>query len=263
MTAAPSEADLLACAEAAARAAGRHALDNAHRRDSVAQRFAHDVKLHLDLECQRVAEQVIRNAYPGHRVLGEEDGTLEEDGGALWIVDPIDGTVNFQHGLPLWCSSVAVRWKGEVVAGAVYLPAMNECFTASRCGPACCNGEAIRVSDTARLEDALVLTGLSKRVRENRAGADLVREVAQRVQKVRILGAAAVDICYVACGRADGYFESSIYLWDVAAGGLIATRAGGRAEVIEQLSPVHCRYLCTNGRIHEPLKNAVLQHFTA
>ena len=249
----PSHDDLLACAVEAARAAGNHALANIHRRNEVAQRFAHDVKLHLDLECQKKAEEVIRNAFPSHPVLGEEGGSFDAAAELLWIVDPIDGTVNFMHGLPLWCSSVAVRAGGEVVAGAVYLPVMKECFTAALDRPAMRNGEPIHASETESLADAIVLTGLSKNIGENLHTFDVLKAVSMKVQKARIMGAAAVDICYVACGRADAYIEAGIFLWDIAAAGLIARQAGARTEVIEKLSDVRFRYLCTNGKIHDAL----------
>lgn len=258
--------DLLACAVEAARAAGDHALRNVQRRGEVAQRFAHDVKLHLDLESQHKAEEVIRAAFPAHAILGEEKGVhvsgaeppAASGAEPLWIIDPIDGTVNFSHGLPLWCSSVAVRVGEDVVAGAVYLPAMRETYTAALGGPALCNGQPIRVSGTARLEDALVLTGLPMKQDHDMPTLGIVRAVSPRVQKVRVMGAAAVDLCYVACGRADGYFESGIYLWDVAAAGLVARQAGARAEVIERLTDVRLRYICTNGRIHDALKEIVV-----
>ena len=258
MSNAPSHNDLLACAVEAAHAAGNHALTNIHRRNEVAQRFEHDVKLRLDLECQKKAEEVIRKTFPAHPILGEEGGSFDEKADMLWIVDPIDGTVNFMHGLPLWCSSVAVRADGEVVAGAVYLPVMKECFTATLDGPALCNGQPIHVSGTERLSEAIVLTGLSKNLGENLYTFDVLKAVSMKVQKARIMGAAAVDICHVAAGRADAYIEAGIYLWDIAAAGLIARRAGARTDVIEKLSDIRFRFLCTNGRIHDALRDVVV-----
>lgn len=256
MSGTPDHQELLACCTAAARAAGGHAFENYGRRGEIAQRSAHDVKLQLDIECQRIAESVIRAAYPDHRILGEEGGTFTDEG-PLWIIDPIDGTVNFMHGLPLWCSSVAVRVAGSVVAGAVFMPALKECFTATVDGPALLNGAPIQVSGVTRVADALVCTGLSKHVGKDPFTLATFEAISLKAQKSRLMGAAAVDICGVACGRADGYFESAIHLWDIAAAGLIVTRAGGRAEVLEQLDPVRMRYLCSNGRIHEELKGIV------
>jgi myo-inositol-1(or 4)-monophosphatase len=248
---------LLDVAVRSAQKAGQHAIKNYRRRKDITQRFEHDVKLELDLECQEKAEQVIRKAYPEHNILGEEKGTLTTGPEPLWIIDPIDGTVNFLHGIPLWCASVAVQVEGRIVAGAVFLPEMEECYTATIHHLSRCNGKLIHASEVKRLEDALVLTGLSKHVHTSPEAGDVFRAVSERAQKVRIMGAAAVDICHVACGRADGYIETGIYLWDVAAGGLIAERAGARIEVLEKIDALRMRFLCTNGHIHEPLKQIV------
>jgi len=131
MNATPGIKDLLGCCIAAARGAGEHALSNEARRAEIVKKSSHDVKLALDIECQAKAEEVIRATYPSHLILGEEGGAFSDSKDPMWIIDPIDGTVNFMHGLPLWCSSVAVRVGGEVVAGAVYMPALQELFTAT------------------------------------------------------------------------------------------------------------------------------------
>lgn len=252
------DADFLEVAGAAARAAGAHALQHSARRREVVQHFAHDVKLQLDRECQQKAEEAILRRFPRHAILGEEGGRAGRDADApVWIIDPIDGTVNFFHGLPLWCSAVAVRVAGQVRAGVVFIPALDEWYQASACEPATCNGHAISVSATGQLEEALVLTGLSKHSDKDPAAFGLFRALAARVQKVRLMGAAAVDICHVASGQADGYVETGIHLWDVAAAGFIAERAGARVEVLERFSDVCFRYLCTNGRLHDKLLDVV------
>jgi myo-inositol-1(or 4)-monophosphatase len=135
---------------------------------------------------------------------------------------------------------------------------MKECFTATRDQPAVRNGQPIHVSETESLRDVIVLTGLSKNLGENLHTFEVLKAVSMKVQKARILGAAAVDICYVACGRADAYIEAGIFLWDIAAAGLIARQAGARTEVIEKLSDVRFRYLCTNGKIHDALREVVV-----
>ena len=136
----PTPQELLSCAVAAASAAGRHAYDNLSRRGSTLLNARHDVKLELDVECQRVAETVIRSRFPDHALLGEEDPEdRPEDlasGRLQWVIDPIDGTINFFHGLPHWCCSVAVRRGGDSLAGAVYAPVMDELYTATAAGPA-------------------------------------------------------------------------------------------------------------------------------
>ncbi len=141
----PSLDRLLACAEAAARAGGKHALKHNHRRRIIAETFAHDVKLKLDRECQDVAERMIRKCFPRAVILGEENTIAPAAADVLWIIDPIDGTVNYFHGLPLWCCSVGVQVRGRAAAGAVYAPMLEECYTAHRECRATCNGKPLAV----------------------------------------------------------------------------------------------------------------------
>ncbi|MCX6995819.1 MAG: inositol monophosphatase family protein [Kiritimatiellaeota bacterium] len=247
----------LEIAVAAATAAGRHALKHYGRRRDVVRRSAHDVKLQLDLECQARAEEVIRRHFSEHRVLGEEGGAFRSGPEPLWIIDPIDGTVNFTHGLPFWCCSVALQLDGRMVAGAVVLPMLNECYRASRETPAFCNDEPLRVSAVSRRGEALVLTGLHKDPAEAGRALEFLSRLSAATEKTRMLGAAAADLCQVARGRAEGFFESRIYLWDVAAAGLILERAGGRVEVLERYDDVSLRILGTNGLLHDELKALV------
>lgn len=249
---------LLACAEAAARAGGRHALKNNHRRFLKDRTFAHDVKLRLDRECQGVAERTIRKYFPQATILGEESTVAPAASETLWIIDPIDGTVNFFHGLPLWCCSVAVRVQGRIVAGAVYAPVLDECYTAHSKRRSTCNGKPIAVSPTRQLRDAVILSGFNKQNSLLVKSIALFQRVSRKAQKLRILGSAALDLCMVASGRADAYFESGIYLWDAAAGGLIVEQAGGRAETLETGPKYRLRMLASNGRLHTPLRRMIL-----
>jgi len=218
------------CIEAA-RQAGRHALDQRHRRGDVHQRFAHDIKLKLDHECQETAMRVILGHFPGDSVLGEEWTTARGGDAPEWIVDPIDGTVNFFHGLSWWCSSVAVRHRGRVVAGAVYAPEVDQLFDAMADGPARLNGETIRIESRVGLADALVITGSEKELEPGALPLATAQRFAPHVQKIRILGAAAIDICQVASGAADLFVQHGLYLWDVAAAALIVERAGGVVDI--------------------------------
>jgi len=256
----PSFDRLLACAEAAARAGGAHALKHNHRRRVIAQTFAHDVKLKLDRECQDVAERVIRKCFPRAVILGEENTVPPAAAEVRWIIDPIDGTVNYFHGLPLWCCSVAVQVRGRTAAGAVYAPMLEECYTAHREGRATCNGKPLAVSATRRLQDAVVLTGLDKRNHRLNRSFALFKKLARHTQKLRIMGSAALDICQVAAGRADAFFESGIYLWDVAAAGLVVDRAGGRAEIMATAPRNQLRFMASNGLLHAPLRRLILPH---
>lgn len=254
----PALADLLACAVAAARAAGQHALANPGRRQEAVARTEHDVKLALDHECQAIAEGVIRGSFPQHHFLGEEGGAGGDGSQPLWIVDPIDGTVNFSHGLPYWCNSVAVQVGGQTVAGAVYAPVLHNLYTASAETPACCNGQPIAVSDIGDLRRALILTGVERNFDQYPEATQVACAVVAEVQKVRLLGAAALDLCMVADGRADGFYESGLHLWDIAAAAHIVERAGGHTEVIARLPNGRLRFLAANHALYQPFR-AVLQ----
>ena len=249
--------DLLSCAVEAARTAGQHALTQQHRRAEVAQVFKHDVKLNLDTECQRRAEDAIHAAYPDHAILGEEDtgsNGAEGGGGYEWVVDPIDGTVNFSHGLPFWCTSIAVQLGDEVLAGAIYAPELDQLFTATKETPALLNGADICVSGVTTLDAAMITSGMDKLIDIGLAPYTILRAIASDCQKVRVMGCAALDICRVAQGHADGYFEAGIYLWDVAAAGLVVRQAGGNAEILSRMAAPHrLSFIASNGHIHDAL----------
>lgn len=248
-----SSQDLLKCAEAAARAAAMHAMNHRQAAKDVAERSQHDIKLKLDRESQTKAENVINSVYPDHSILGEE-GYRGGNPDITWIIDPIDGTVNFFHGLGYWCSSVAVQVKEQLVAGCVFAPVLDECFTATCEGPALLNGTIISPSKTHGIDEALVLTGLSKKLLTYPDAFPRFERLSRAVCKVRVMGAAALDICHVACGQADAYIETSIYIWDIAAGQLIARQAGATPEILEKHSDTHLSFLCTNGRLHESMR---------
>jgi myo-inositol-1(or 4)-monophosphatase len=254
----PSQSQLLETAVAAAHAAGGHAAKNKSRRHEVAARFKHDVKLNLDLEAQNAALEVIRQRHPDHSVLAEEDAARDERRSEYqWIVDPIDGTVNFSHGMPQWCSAVAVRRGDRIVAGAVYAPDLGELYTAAADGLACMNGKPIRVSNVARIDEAIVFTGLDKNVDPRLKPFFYFERLALNTQKARVMGAAALDICHVACGQGDGYFEAGIYIWDVAAAGLVVERAGGTVETLRYIDGERLVFLATNGVLHGAFRSIV------
>jgi myo-inositol-1(or 4)-monophosphatase len=264
---------LLKVAVEAARTGGLHAQSNSSRRTEVIETYAHDVKLALDVECQSLIEKVIRTHFPQHRILGEEDDTTvngvtlgenksRESGAAdnsyEWIVDPIDGTVNFSHGYPGWCCSIAVRRGGEVRAAAVYAPDMDALYTATFDTPAACNGKPIKVSDKKTLAECLVMTGIDKKLIPGIEPLNFFRKIAFACQKTRVMGSAALDLCWVAEGRADGYFEGSIYLWDIAAAGLIVKQAGGAGEIAAlREEPNQMSYIASNGYVQKELKSLI------
>lgn len=259
MTSQAPWADLLEVAIAAARAAGQHAARHVDRRDEIDERRPHDLKLRLDVEAQEAAESAIRDRYPEHGILGEEGASAAADDQPEWIIDPIDGTVNFAYGFPCWCSSVAVRVGGAVGAGAVYVPPFDECYTATVDGPALCNGVPIAPSDTGTLADAMIYTSFGGR-RLGTLDRELAGAFADRCRKVRIVGSAAINVCHVAAGRGDAYVEQGIYLWDIAAAGLIAERSGARTRSIPGEGDHRQGFVCTNRHLETAVATFLEEH---
>jgi myo-inositol-1(or 4)-monophosphatase len=259
----PDLNELLDGACEAARLGGRHALRNIARRHDVVRTYAHDVKLALDRECQEQIAAYLAKRFPTHGLLGEEDRpdeTRRAQSEFEWIVDPIDGTVNFTHGLPMWCCSVAVRRGEEMLAGAVFVPEFDELYAGARGCPSTCNNTPLHVSQTPTLDLALVMTGMDKRLEPNMPPFAIFSAIALHTQKTRIAGSAAVDLCWVAAGKADGYFEGRIYAWDISAAKVIIKGAGGRCETLSRREEPHqVGFLATNGRIHAALKTLLIE----
>jgi myo-inositol-1(or 4)-monophosphatase len=207
-----------------------------------------------DREADRFVRRSLARRFPGHGFLTEESRPSGAAARSRWIVDPLDGTVNFAHGLPHACVSVAYERDGELRVGGVYDPFREELFLAVRGRGARLNGRPMRVSPAARLAEALLVTGFPyDRHRRAAVYAHYVEEFLRRGQDVRRLGAAALDLAYVACGRLDGYWEFNLRPWDVAAGALLVREAGGRVTDfrgrtyrMEDTSQT----LATNGRVH-------------
>ncbi|WP_225214065.1 MULTISPECIES: inositol monophosphatase family protein [Comamonas] len=216
----------------AARAAGalinRAALDVESVR--VAQKQVNDFVTEVDKAAERAVIETLLGAYPDHGILGEETGTEfgNKNSDFVWIIDPLDGTTNFIHGFPVYCVSIALSFKGKIEHAVVYDPTRNDLFTATRGRGAFLNERRIRVSKRTQLKDCLVSTGFPFRPGDNfRAYMRMFAEITQRTAGVRRPGAAALDLAYVAAGFTDGFFESGLSIWDVAAGSLLITEAGG------------------------------------
>ena len=252
----PSE-QLLAVAALAARRAGEHVLSQLERRSDVNRADKADVKHKLDVEAQEAAMGVIQSAYPDHPILGEE--TCDRDlppHDYLWVVDPIDGTINFFHGSPWWCCSVAVRYQGKAAAGAVFAPELGRLYTATCDGISRCNGRPIHVSDTADPALAAFSTG-SGGFTKGCFTPVFIDTFGKIVQRVRVNGAAALDQCMVAAGAFEGYFEPGIYHWDMAAGSLIVERAGGRCTILREYGGYRLSMLASNGILHDRFVEAL------
>ena len=211
---------------------------------------AHDIKLALDVKSQKLIESRILETFPDHAIYGEEGIAGDQTSDTQWIVDPIDGTVNFFYGLPHFCVSIAMRREGELKIGAIYDPSMDEMFGVDLEGPATRNGEPIRPSDRATLAEAVVTIGFSKSKDAIEAGLARYGRIANRVRKTRMLGSAALALAYIACGRLDVYIEEQINIWDIAAGQLMLERGGGTVELITSPSnPDKSSIVSSNGKL--------------
>jgi len=218
----------------AARRAGqiinRAALDLEHLQITVKSQS--DYVTEVDKAAEAAIITVLRDAYPGYSILAEESGLLAvepgKDVGYQWIIDPLDGTTNFIHGFPQYAISIALAKNGQVQQGVIFDPNRNELFTASRGGGAFLNDRRIRVSRCLRLQDALLGTGFPFRQFDNVDGyLHILRELMQQTRGIRRPGAASLDLAYVACGRLDGFWEFGLQPWDMAAGALLISEAGG------------------------------------
>jgi myo-inositol-1(or 4)-monophosphatase len=197
-----------------------------------------DYKSLIDLvtEMDRRAEEAIlseiRTRFPGHHILAEESGVTEGDQEHVWYVDPLDGTVNYAHQIPIFSVSLAYAYRGELQMGVVYAPLLNEFFSAEKGKGAWLNGQRLHVSTTPDLDHSLLVTGFPYDVRSNPSNLEYYRRFALRSQGVRRTGSAALDLCYVGAGRFDGYWEGWVQPWDIAAGLLIAREAGAKVTAM-------------------------------
>ena len=224
----PNDATLLEAAVQIARGAGAILLDHAARGVEIERKGDVDLVTHAGRASEEHIVGEIRRRFPEHGILAEERGSDGRQGRFLWVVDPLDGTTNFAHGVPLWSVSIGVRRDGETVAAVVFDPSREEMFTATRGGGAFLNGRAIRVTTPARLQDALLVTGFPYDIRTSDVdNLDHFLRFMKTSLAVRRLGSAALDLAWVACGRFDGFWELKLHPWDLCAGALIVTEAGG------------------------------------
>jgi myo-inositol-1(or 4)-monophosphatase len=226
----------------AARAVGRLMRANLDAEKKVNEHSQHDIKLELDVRSQLLIEKMLRRDFPEIPVLGEEGISGDLEAPRRWVIDPIDGTVNFTYGLPHACVSIALQQRREkavkpgrgaaksdymTTVGVVYDPFCDEMWTATQGGPALMNGKRVHVSTRKRLNEAIVAMGFAKYETTLNRMLPVFNQLVPRVRKIRIMGAAALSMVWVAAGRMDAYKELGVRLWDIAAGGLIVEAAGG------------------------------------
>jgi myo-inositol-1(or 4)-monophosphatase len=240
---------MLDTAVAAARAAGELQRRHFHRPLRVTAAMAHDIKLELDVRSQRVIERAILCRFPNHEILGEEGTRSATRHSSLvtrhirWVIDPIDGTVNFFYNIPVFCISIAAqelvsanpkskiqnpRSEWRTVVGVIYDPMRDEMFSTALGQPTRLNDRVVRASRRRNLADAICTVAFFKDKDTIRRGQAVFNALLPRVRKLRLLGAAALDLAYVACGRFDAYVEFGVKLWDIAAGLLLVENAGGK-----------------------------------
>lgn len=241
----------------AARESGRIQIE---RRGQIGEvRCKGDINLvtEVDLLCEKTIKEIILKEFPGHSFLGEEGG----EGGAAkapckWIVDPLDGTTNYAHGFPVYCTSIALEVEGAVALGVVFDPTRGELFTAERGKGAFLNGERISVTQRENLIECLLATGFAYDVRDTEVDniGNFTRFI-KRARAVRRPGSAALDLCYVASGRLDGYWEMKLRPWDSAAGHLLVLEAGGKVTLFggSEYSIYIPEILASNGRVHDSM----------
>lgn len=223
--------DFLMAAIEAAQAAGGFLRAHFGRPLRVDEQAAHDIKLELDRRTQELIERILLGRFPDHAFLGEEGNRGAPGGKYEWIVDPLDGTVNYFYNVPHFSVSIALRHSGRILVGVIYDPLRDELWTAEDEGPAQLNGRDIRVSGRAALSEAILSVGVSKSIESIEQGMTLFGRMVRQAKKCRMMGSAALDMAYVASGRLDAYIESQISIWDIAAGLLLVERAGGSVQL--------------------------------
>jgi myo-inositol-1(or 4)-monophosphatase len=220
-----------------------------------------DLVTEVDVAIERMFRGLVSSRFPDHAILGEElGGSLVVPEGPCWVFDPIDGTTNFAHGLPIFCASLAFEVDGIAEIAAVYDPSRRELFTAERGAGAFLNGRPIHVSSASTLIDALLVTGFPYDVHTRLDEIiGLFRAFVGRARAVRRLGSAAIDLCYVAAGRMDGFWEQDLKPWDMAGGALLVSEAGGRVTSLQggAFSSRERTVLASNNLIHDAMLDVV------
>jgi len=244
-------------AVAAARAAGKIMRDNWYAPKRVKLFDVHDIKLELDVRCQKVIEKSLHKAFPKIPLLGEEGTSGNLNAEYRWVVDPIDGTVNYFFGMPHAAVSIALQATAPgspiAVVGVIFDPFTGELWTAIHGGKTKLNGKTVYVSKRAKIGDSIIAMGFSKSRENLEKSLPYLNNLARRAKKVRLMGSAALELAYVACGRLDAYIERTINIWDIAAGGLMVECSGGEM-FLKTLPDGRLRMCADNGRLRKKMQ---------
>lgn len=247
---------ILIIAKQAALAAGRFLKRNYDQKTKIEYKGDIDLVTQKDRESQELIHKIIKDSFPEHSILGEEDLAVEKDKERLWLIDPIDGTTNFAHSLPIFCVSIAFLEKGVPLIGVVYIPLLDELFHAVRGNGAFLNNKQIHVSKKTELGKSLLATGFPYDRRESKVNnVDHFNNFIVRALCIRRMGSAAIDLCYTAAGRYDAFWELKLYPWDTAAGMLMVEEAGGKVTDFSgnPFDPFKKECLASNSLIHNQM----------
>lgn len=251
----PDHNDFLSATAEIAREAGALLMDYFRQRVSIEYKGEADLVTEADRKSESLIRERIRERWPGHDIFGEEQGFVDTGSEYRWYVDPLDGTTNFAHGFPVFCVSMALERNGQLIGAVIYDPTRNELFAAEKGSGAFLNELRIQVSKTSNLEECLVATGFPSHKRHKNPNIFFYHQITLRTHGVRRAGSAALDLCCVACGRFDGFWEFNLNPWDTAAGVLIVEEAGGKVTDMRggpfQLNSRET--LASNGFVHGAL----------
>ena len=242
----------------AAKKAGRLALSNMGHPGKISHKSGFgDLVTETDKQCEALVIGIIKKHFSDHAILGEESGGNASEEGVSWVIDPIDGTTNYAHSFPFFCTSIGVRVDGDTCIGVVYDPSRDELFVAEKGKGAFLNDKKISVSDIPLVKRSLVATGFAYQVSRKMEMLPYFRLMLIQAQAVRRAGSAALDLCYVACGRFDGFWEFGLKPWDTAAGDLLVREAGGTVTTLEgdSYDPFKEKIVASNGTIHKEMLN--------
>jgi myo-inositol-1(or 4)-monophosphatase len=238
-----------------AREAGALLMDFFRSRVKIEYKGEADLVTAADRASEKLIRERIKKLWPTHDILGEEEGLIDTGSEYRWYVDPLDGTTNFAHGYPVFCVSMGLERKGRRIAGVVYDPTRDELFSAEQGHGAYLNNQPIQISKTAKLSESLVATGFPSHKRHQNPNIHFYHQITLRTHGARRAGSAALDLCYVACGRFDGFWEFNLNPWDTAAGVMIIEEAGGRVTDYDgkYFATDGGETLASNGLIHEAM----------
>ena len=255
--------DAVEVAVEAALAAGKIQRERSKNIGKISSKGPFDLVTEVDLLCEQEVIRIIKKRFPDHEILAEESGASEGPSSpSKWIIDPLDGTINYAHGFPCYCVSIGLEHEGEIIVGVVYNPNLDELFVAEKGQGATMNGDPISVSTISKLQDSLLVTGFTPEVvHSNDDNMGRFSNMMKASQALRRPGSAAIDICYTAMGRFEGFWELKLNAWDVAAGIVIMQEAGGTVTKLDgnPLSVYDRQILASNGLVHDEMVEILMR----